>query len=172
MAIRLVKLGGTDWADGENLTASDLNDTLNCFGVVIGQDQTGGNTYSTTETKIGEVVVDPNKAKKGILVIASGYYVTEGGYETNTQTAYIRLRAGQNTNPIDNTEYKKLTRTSRTNTAHEHLRFSTHHHGWTIIYYISDLDFTATNYVQITAHLNDNTYCHRIYCESVVVIGF
>jgi len=34
MAIRTTQLGGTDWADGDILTAADLNDTIEAIAIL------------------------------------------------------------------------------------------------------------------------------------------
>lgn len=122
------------------------------------QDQAGGGNGTTSETKMAEVTIAANSVNTGVLVIATGNSINSSAAPTST----IRLRAGTDqATPTNNTQYKSITRSnSDTNQGKT---------GWTIVYFINDLTFTSTNYVQITGFMSLNNL--SVNCESLVVLA-
>ena len=162
MAVKNTILGGTDFVDGNVLSAVNQNDTFDAALLQhIVSDQTGGNiTNSTTETEIGEAEVPANKISTGVLVIATG---TCGADNATAFTSTIKLYGGTNATATSNTLFKTITRYVIANVVN-----SVH---WTIVYWVTGLTWSSLNYINITGKNSNAEAGDTTFCESIVVLG-
>ena len=125
----------------------------------LDSDQTGGSiTGATNETEIGEVTIPANKVTNGVLVTATGSCAGGGSGGGNV---LAKLRAGTSTTGSGNALYKTATRIFLTdiNTTQ----------GWAIVYYIDDLTWSSTNYVNIMGKCS-KVLVETCTCDSIEVI--
>ena len=129
----------------------------------IGSDSTGGtNPSSTSETKIGEVIIPANSARNRFLIIAAVGFLN--GNSVVGATGNVRIRTGTSVTATSNTE-RKIT----------HFTIGTINidMGGFIMTTIttSNETFTGQIYVHVTGENNvnaSNVYCK---CESIYVLG-
>ena len=160
MAIKNTKLNGSD-VDDEQITDYDFNDTINATANICESDQTGGSiNNSTTETKIGEVILDAATAVNGVIIIATGWTETTSGFGGND--ADIKLYTGTNAAFASNDVRKTFTTDQSGNGKG----------GWTLIKVLtSEETWTGQVYIQITGKNKYADNAQTVGCESVVVMG-
>ena len=143
----------------------NIDDKLMTF---IGVDDTGGNiSNSTTETKIGEVIIPANSARARFIIIA-GIRI-ELGAASDTNTGTFRIRTGTSATATSNTQRKSLTLQVSTGTG----SIGQDINGTIIMATIITTDevFTGQIYVHITGK-NSITNANAISrCDFVYVLG-
>lgn len=150
--------------------STKLNSNFKSVFKHYGSDQTAASTTSNLETSVGSVTITAGEVTNGILVIASGKSESKNtGDDSVIYYGTIKLRAGESATPTSNTLYKTITRDTGT-TGTGYFQFTKHSHGWTLVFFISDLDWSNTNYVQITG-TNTIDAQTAVTCESIEVLG-
>lgn len=101
MAVRTTELGGTDWSDGEVLTASDLNDTIEALAFGKISLASGNSLLSTTSTTYvdmdstnGKITFTLSETKDVIIFISCPMAVSSG------YTGYVAI-------DVDGTQYQE-----------------------------------------------------------------
>lgn len=153
------------WADGNVLTAADLNSNIFKGGMNA---QTGSTiTITSAEIRMGIVTVTANLVTNGVYIHAIGRGVQfTGPAGMGTNTATIRLRCGTNSNGVSNTAQKTIARYSSGATG------TNIEQGleWDIIYFLTGLTWSSTNYVTITGQMSVATANTLLSCESIEVL--
>jgi len=165
MAIKNLKLGGTDWVDAEVLEAVDQNDTFDAAVNITAADQTGGSIgNSTTETMLGEVILPAGTAIGGVLVIVTGKVTCPQVEIYSANTGSIKLYSGTNAGFGDNDVRKTISRAPR-------FRNNISNGGFTLIYTLtSEETWTGEVYIQVTGKNSGAHGDSRVQVESLVVI--
>jgi len=151
-------------ADGDQLNENYFNGIEPAMFKHAGSDQTAATVTGTTaETEIGEVSIAANLVTTGILVIATG--TSNLIASASDGTATIKLYGGTSATATSNTEFKSTVRTNATTAAGS---ANTIDLDWTMVFYISTLTWTSTNYINITATLSSVSQSST--CESIEII--
>ena len=132
----------------------------------IGADAVGGDiTNSTTETKIGEVIVAANSVRNRLLIIAS---IRLRGGTTTPLTGTFRIRTGTSATATSNTQ-----RVSKILTVNGDASSGQDVVGGVLMATLVSADevFTGQVYVHVTGENSVTGALHISFCDFIFVLG-
>ena len=156
MAIRNLKLGGTDWIK-EHPTYQDLNDTNDAIIKKLSYiyaDNTGSSSNSITETDLATVTITQNDlGSTGTIIIHSGLRTTQNDNNTRTCTFKLYIN-GVVVKTISITGVSSINRVSY------------------VLNYVSTLLDTSAGNVIVKITSTSSTINITGYCDNLIVQGY